>query len=201
MGATPHEACMRQPVCHLETEAEYFHRLDAELIDSMRERAACRERRLRLAIASGINDPTILETLKRLGYDHTTVMLLPLVPLVQVAWANGFVSTTERDRIIAVASMRGVRANTPAYDCLVAWLDQRPPDEFFQGSLSAISKICGSLPPIEQKAYREALLLGCREVAIASCGHFGWGSGICAAKRKLIGEISKGLEPNQQVSA
>lgn len=192
---------MRRLVCHLETEAEYFHRLDVELIESMRTRAASEQRRLRLAEASQVNEPSILETLERLGYDSDTVLALFLVPLVQVAWIDGSVSEVERDRIIAIANLRGMRTNTPAYQRLMGWLDQRPTDEFFRRTLSVIERIFGSLPADESKAWRDALLLCCREVAIASCSLFGWRSSICASKRKLIREISKELQQNQQVPA
>lgn len=192
---------MRQSVCHIETEAEYFHRLDAELIESLRTRAASEQRRLRLAEASQVYEPTILEALEKLGYDYNTVKALFLVPLVHVAWIDGSVSQVERDRIIAIASLRGMKANTPAYERLMAWLDQRPTDEFLQESLCVIERIFGSLPSNERKACKDALLLCCREVAIASCSLFGWRSRVCAAKRNLIREISRGLELNQQVPA
>jgi hypothetical protein len=199
MRATPQKGCMRQPVCHLTTEAEYFHRLDAELIESMRTRAASEQRRLRLAEAYQVNEPSILEALERLGYDSDTVLALVLVPLVHVAWIDGSVSEVERDRIIAIAGLRGIKADTPAHQRLMGWLDQRPTDEFFQKTLSVIERIFRSLPAEESKAWREALLLCCREVAIASCSLFGWKSSICAAKRKLIRQISMGLQQNEQI--
>lgn len=185
---------MRQPVCHLRSDTEYFRQLDSELIDSMRRRAASQERRLRLAEASQIYEPAILEALEKLGYDHTTVTLLFLVPLVQVAWAEGSVSQAERDHIIAIASLRGVRAGTPAYEQLIAWLDWQPPEEFFEGTLSAIEAVLSSLHPTERQSYKKALLLCCRDAAAVPCRLFGWMSRVCAAKRKVIEELGKRLE-------
>lgn len=185
---------MRQPVYHLRSDAEYCFQLDLELIDSMRRRAAAQERRQHLAEASQIHEPAVLEALEDLGYDHTTVMLLFVVPLVQVAWADGSVSEAERDHIIAMAGLRGVKANTPAYERLIAWLDRRPLDEFFEGSLHAIEAVLSSLPPIERRTCRESLLLCCRDVAAVPCHLFGWMSRVCAAKRKAIEGIRKSLE-------
>lgn len=188
---------MRPRPFHIETEDEYFHRLDAELIERMRNRAASEERRMRLAQESSVNEPTILETLEDLGYDHTTVMLLFLVPMVMVAWTDDSVTQAERDRILALAALRGVRTDTPAYRRLMGWLDRRPPNELFQRNLDVIELIFRSLPDNERKVCREALLLCCREVAIASCGLFGWKSRICASERRAIEEISRHLEPEE----
>jgi len=128
---------MRQELGHVTKEGEYFHQLDVELIEKMRRRADLEEQRLHMAEASQINDPNILEALEKLGYDPTTVSLLHLVPLVQVAWAGGSVRHAERDRVFAIARLHGVNENNPTYQQLVAWLDQPPPAEFFRGTWRA----------------------------------------------------------------
>ena len=192
---------MRHPVCHIETEGEYFYRLDVELIDDMRRRAAFEERRLRMAEACQTDDPRILDALEKLGYDQTTITLLYLVPLVHVAWIDGSVNQAERNRITVMASLQGVREDIPAYQQLMAWLGRRPSDEFFQGTLRVIQAILESLPENQRKARKEFLIRCCREVAFASCGLFGWKSKICIAKRNLIREIGKLWEPKQQAAA
>jgi hypothetical protein len=188
-------------VCHLENEEEYFHRLDAELIDDMRRRAAFDERRQRMAEACQTADPRILNALEELGYDQTNARLLYLAPLVHVAWIDGSVNQAERSRIIALAGLQGVNDDLPAYRQLLAWLDQRPPDEFFRGTLHAIQAIFESLPEETRKARTDQLIRCCREVAFASCGFFGWKSKICIAKRALIREMHKLLDPARTARA
>jgi hypothetical protein len=192
---------MRRSVGNIETESEYFRRLDLELIGGMRRRAASEERRHLLAAAIQTNEPAILEALEKLGYDDTTVVLLYLVPLVQVAWVDGWVSKPARDRIVAIASQRGAKEDTPAYQHLMEWLDRRPPDDFFEGTLAAIGAVFGLLTPDERKARKDALLRCCQDLAIASCNIFGWQSLVCTAKRELIEKISRHLEPGEQVPA
>jgi hypothetical protein len=192
---------MRHAAVHIDSEEEYFHRLDAELIEKMRTCAASEEWRRRLAEASQVRDSKVLESLEKLGYTPTTVRLLRLVPLVQVAWSDGWVSPIERDRIVAIAGLHEVKENTPGYQQLMAWLDQRPPEEFFEGTLSAIRAVLESLPPDQRETCRSAILDGCREVASASCGFFGWASRICGAKCKLVDEIGKRLEPEPRIAA
>lgn len=186
---------MRHPVCHLETESEYFHRLDVELIDHMRRRAAFQERRQHMAEACQTRDPRILDALEELGYDQTTIALLYFVPLVQVAWIDGSVSEAERNRILVMAGLRGMRENAPAYQQLVGWLSQRPTEEFFEGTLAVIEDILNSLPPDEREARGNSLMQNCREVAFASCGLFGWKSKVCIAKRVFLHSLSRRFHP------
>lgn len=192
---------MRHPVCHLESDAEYFHRADAELIEDMRRRAAFEERRRRMAEACQTGDSRILNALEKLGYDQTNATLLYLVPLIHVAWADGSMDRAERNRILVMAGLQGVRDDIPAYQQLLSWLDRRPPEEFFRGTLNAIQAIFASLPEETQRLRKEHLIRCCREVAFASCGFFGWRSKICIAKRALIQQIDKMLDPARRAAA
>lgn len=189
---------MRQELGHITKEGEYFHQLDVELIEKMRRRADLQEQRQHMAEASQINDPNILEALEKLGYNPTTVSLLQFVPLVQVAWAGGWVRHAERDRVFAIARLHGVNENTPTYQQLVAWLDQPPPEEFFRGTLRAIRAHLGLLPQNERRARQDAIMHCCTEVASAAGWHLGR---IGAAERKLLDEIQKELELHQEAAA
>jgi hypothetical protein len=188
---------MRQELGHVTTEGEYFHQLDVELIEKMRRRADLEEQRLHMAEASQINDPNILEALEKLGYNPTTVSLLHLVPLVQVAWVGGSVRHAERDRVFAIARLHGVNENNPTYQQLVAWLDQPPPEEFFRGTLRAIRAHLGLLPQNERRARQDAIMHCCTEVASAAGWHLGR---FGAAERKLLDEIQKALELHQEAA-
>jgi len=189
---------MRQELGHVTKETEYFHQLDVELIENMRRRADQEEQRRRMTETCQIDDPDILEALERLGYSPTTVSLLCLVPLVQVAWADCVVSHAERNRIFAIAGLHGVKESTPAYHQLEAWLDWPPPAEFFQGTLRAIHAALDLLPPNERNARRDVLIDHCTDVAAAAGWHLGK---IGAAERKLIEELHRQLEPHQQAAA
>jgi len=191
---------MPHAVGHIATEEEYFHQLDAELIEEMRRRAAAEERRQRMAEVYGIDDPKILEALENLGYDETTIVLLELAPVVQVAWIGGSINHSERERILSIASRRGVRPDTPAYQQLVNWMDQRPSEEFFYGTLHAIQVVFDSLPSHRRRACRDILIQDCGGVATASCELFGWTSRVCAAKQKLLAEIENHFSAERRPS-
>jgi len=182
------------PVAHLESEQEYFHRLDRQLIDEMRERAALEEEHRRMAETSRIEDPRLLEALEKLGYTHTTIVLLELVPLIELAWSDGSVSPIERDWVLRFARAKGIVEDTPAWRQLAAWLDHCPSVAFFEGTWRAIETHAALLPAEHRAAAREAMIQACTEFAAATCQRFGWHSRICAVKRTLLEEIAKRLE-------
>jgi len=178
------------PVGHVESEEEYFHRRDAELIDEMSKHAAAEQERRLLAEASRIDDPKTLHALERLGYTHTTVVLLPLVPLIELAWIDGTISPIERNGIVAMAVKCGIAETSPAHGELMAWLDRRPTAEFFEETWRAIEMMLASAPEGERLARKRSLIEDCQQFAVASCERFGWASRICKEKRKLLQAIA-----------
>ena len=190
------------PVAHLESEEEYFYRQDAELIGKMRKRAAAEEEHRLIANTAHTEDPKILEELEKLGYTHTTVMLLSLVPLVELAWVDGSVSPEERGRLLALAGERGIEENTPAHQQLVEWLDHCPSRAFFEGTWHTLEKLLESLPVDDRESGKNALIRSCKEFASATCAHIGWVGRVCAAKRELLRKSAHRLNsPHSSVCA
>jgi len=88
-------------------EELFFAKQDAKVIAALRqahERKAAIEG---LARASNIEDPELLERLVDLGIDARSWTALSLVPLVEVAWADGTIDEKERTAILAAALALG----------------------------------------------------------------------------------------------
>ena len=107
-------------------EEEYFRRKDRELVERLRRTAEADEARRALEATSGIHDPAALQELAALGFTPDTVSLLPMVPIIQMAWAEGGVSDEERALILQFARERGIRAGSVADQQLSLWLRERP---------------------------------------------------------------------------
>ena len=95
-------------------EDDYFRKKDQELIERLRSaaladqaRAETEQTRAEMQQMTGISDPELLCDLEAQGFTPETVMLLPLVPAVQMAWAERGVSAAERDLIVKLARSRG----------------------------------------------------------------------------------------------
>src|SRR5688572_670940 len=69
-------------------EEEYFRRKDRELVEKMRQAKAAEAARGEMSQATGLEDPALLKELQDLGFTPETVILLPLVPVLEMAWAE-----------------------------------------------------------------------------------------------------------------
>lgn len=174
-------------------EEEYFRRKDRELIERMRREAEAAAARRQLEAATGITDPETLKDLEALGFTPQTLPLLPLVPVIQVAWAEGGVSATEREMIVNLARTRDIAPGSPADQQLQAWLETRPSDETFRKAGRLIAAIIDQPGGTEMQISADDLLKYCEQIAAASGGIFGFGK-VSAEERKALEQIATQLK-------
>jgi len=174
-------------------EEDYFRKRDQELIEKIRLRAQAQAERRRLGEQVGVADEEVLNDLQTLGFTPETVKLLHLMPLVQMAWAEGDVSERERDLIVQAARSRGIEPGTPADRRLAGWLSERPSGELFEKTLRAIGAILQGRPTEEREAGERDLLAYCTAIAAASGGILGFRT-VSDEERRLLARISQELE-------
>jgi hypothetical protein len=174
-------------------EEEYFRRKDRELVERMRQAEAARQTRQELETRSGIHDPALLQELEELGFTPDTVSLLPLVPIVQVAWAEGGVSGEERLLIERFARERGIEPDTPAGNQLAAWLKTEPSEEVFARATRLIRAMLDDQSGAQQDLQIGDLIHHCEEIAAASGGVLGFRK-ISTEERALLGQIAAALK-------
>lgn len=172
-------------------EEEYFRKQDRDLIEKMRKAAAAEQARRELEGKTGLHDSGLLSELQDLGFTPHTVSLLPLVPVVQVAWAEGGVSKAEHDLIVALARARGIAAGTDADRQLTEWLTHRPHAEVFRRATRLIRAMLESGEARDLSA--DDLVKQAERIAAASGGMFGIGR-VSAEERTLLGQIAEQLK-------
>jgi hypothetical protein len=178
-------------------EEEFFHRKEKELIEKARQRAEQEALRESISGVVGTSDHEILEDLRELGYTSDTVALLHLVPLVEVAWAEGKVTEHERDLILEAARLRGVADDSSAYTQLTSWLETRPSEEFFDRTLRVIAALVGHMPDDERQARKRDILDYSTKVAETSGGllsAIGLGRKVSDEERIVLERIAKAFE-------
>jgi hypothetical protein len=175
-------------------EEEYFRKKDRELIEKMRRAAAADTARQGLQAKTGLQDPELVAELEALGFTPDTVVLLPLVPLIQVAWAEGGVTDAERKLITDLARKRGVAQGDAADRQLAEWLSHRPSDDVFARVTRLVRAVLAS--PTQQGAMSgEELVKLSEDIANASGGVFGL-KRISAEERALLTELARALKPS-----
>jgi len=138
---------------------------DPELIPQLRRQLRVEAAKEDLAAASGISDEAVLERLARLGIRADTLCALTLVPLVQVAWADGEVQPPEREVVLQAASDAGIRRLGPGLELLRLWLDHPPPADLLSAWRDFVGALCRELGPEACRALRDQLLARARRVA------------------------------------
>ena len=154
-------------------ENEYFHRKDRELIARLRAEGRKLAERHALENRLDTHDTAFLEQLQAAGFEPDNLVLLHLVPLVEVAWAEGEVTPRERELILAMAARRGVTDAGPAYERLVGWLDTQPDAAFFATTYEAIRKMLALEDETSRHAVQRDLESWSTRIAEATGGILG----------------------------
>jgi hypothetical protein len=173
-------------------EEEYFRKKDRELIEKIRQAAAAEQVRKDTGRKIGLDDPELLKELRDLGFTPETVGLLPLVPIIQMAWAEGGITKAECELILRLARSRGVEAGSAADRQLTKWMTN-PPDEGVYGRARRLIRAmldAGSTHTGDLNA--DDLVKYCEDIASASGGILGIGR-ISAEERALLSSIAADL--------
>lgn len=172
-------------------EDDYFGKKDQELIEKLRSAAAADQARATMGQQVGITDPALLLELEALGFTPDTVALLPLVPAVQMAWAEGGVSAVERDLIVKLARSRGIGAGSAADRTLAEWLAARPGEHVFANAARLIRAMLTS--PGAHDLTADDLVKHSESIAAASGGMLGRNR-ISAEERRLLTVLADELK-------
>lgn len=170
-------------------EDKYIARKEVDkLHDQRRERqleALRDEERSKIAVALHTSEDVAAEALA-LGFDAATASVLPLIPLIQVAWVDGKLTDDESAKVLEYAKARDIVA-PEAVEFLSMMLTTRPSEVFFERTDRVIQHI------IKQDPTNEAtsdILEMAKAVAEASGGFFGLKNPIGKEEKELLDELA-----------
>jgi hypothetical protein len=158
----------------------------------MRRAAADEQAQQALRERSGVQDPELLADIAQLGFSADTVSLLPLVPILQVAWADAGISAAERSLIVEVARKRGIGEGSAADTLLEQWLTERPSPAVFSRAGRLISAMLTAHGGTAEGLSTDDLVAYCESIAAASGGVLGVGK-VSSSERAAIEQIQAAL--------
>jgi hypothetical protein len=167
-------------------EDEFFRQEDVRLKEKLRQTAEREGAREALARAAGIKNPVIVERLIALGVRPETVTALSLVPLVEVAWADGSLDDNERRVILERATANGLAPGSTERTLLEEWLTRKPDSKMLTAWTHLIQGLCQQLSREEVATLKADLLERARMVAGSSGGFLGIGSKMSVAEAQMI---------------
>lgn len=179
-------------------EEAFFKKQHEEQLAKLRRKQEQQEAREALAAASGItDDPELIDRLAALGIHAETLAALTLIPLVEVAWADGKMEPRERDAILKGAESSGIQPGSSSYGLLEIWTHDRPAQELMDSWKAYIGALVAELSA-DQKWHLEEKIVGrARAVAEAAGGFLGLGSKVSAEEERVLQELEQAFGPRR----
>lgn len=170
-------------------EDDYFRQLDAERVAQRRVDADRALAASRLAQALGRPNSEWMSRLLSLGLTEENAAAFHLLPLVEVAWADGSVAPEERERLLDGAKRLGLVPGAAAQNLLESWLERRPEPDWSRAwhALAAEYRRHGIAPDERWRLVQEA-----EAVASAAGGMLGFGA-VSRLERLVIDRIGASI--------
>lgn len=167
----------------------YFDQKDRELIEKMRQKLVAQEREVELAAATGITDRLILADLGQSDSDIGAIAALGLIPLAEVAWADGRISPGESTAALKAAASMGVPQGSHAYDLLEKWLTTKPSVGIVAAWKEYVKALAKSWGRDKTRHIREAIIGRATGVAQAAGGMLGLGNKVSQKEQAVLDEL------------
>ena len=174
-------------------EEEFFQKEHERLRQKLREKQEREESRGELRAVSGIDDEALLDALADLGLQADTLAALSLVPLVEVAWADGKLEPREREALLHAARDAGIDQRHPCYELFDGWMSQRPGSKMLEVWAAYVGALAHSLDAARYAQLRERILGRARAVAVAAGGFLGLKK-ISPEEEKVLGILERAFE-------
>lgn len=165
-------------------EEAYFKRQELELRKQIRAQLVQSVD----ALQKQAQTPELIERIRALGFAGENAQVVDLLPLVQVAWADGSVSSRERILILKVLEQRGIAPDSNPFRLIESLLETRPSDGFLAESTKILKDLIGP-------EHANNIVDYCLAVANASGGILGFGKKISTQEQELIETIAQALGP------
>jgi hypothetical protein len=174
-------------------EEQFFSKHNRELLEKLRVKTDAASRREQLIAVSGIRNDALLDELVALGLDAEGLAALGLIPLIEVAWADGKVQARERDALLEAAKKSGVTPGTAAYELLSSWLEREPDPKLFAAWKDYVRALRGAVSQDSFLALRTEVVERAKAVARAAGGILGVG-GVWGTEKGVLAELEAAFD-------
>lgn len=166
-------------------EEAFFRKQNDQAVQHLREKAHQDEALSAFAKAHGIHDPELVAQLDKAGVTPATLAAIWLVPLVEVAWADGVLEPKERAAILEAAKTMGVKPDSDSGALLATWLDHAPEPSLRDAWAVYVGQLIRTLDPAAARQLHDDTVGRARRIAQAAGGILGIGA-ISTAEQKVL---------------
>jgi tellurite resistance protein len=169
-------------------EDQFFLKEDRQLIEKLKQLKRMEESIEALSRVSGITNKDVLQRLVELKVHPESVAALALVPIVEVAWADGKLDENEKKAILKGAEKTGYAKKSMEHDLLKGWLMRKPAPQLMVAWEQYLHGLSEQLSADALAELKKELLSHARAVAEASGGFLGIGA-ISPEEQKMLERI------------
>jgi hypothetical protein len=170
-------------------EEAFFLQEDQKLIEKLRRIKKQADAKQKLAELFGVQDEALLQKLMELDIQPETVAAMALVPVIEVAWADGEMQSGEKDAILAMAAKSGVQKGSDGYEMLDRWLLRKPDPVLLHAWTHYVRNVCKTLSAVQRDELKNDLLKKARSVAEVAGGFFGLGNKVSDAEQAMLKKL------------
>jgi hypothetical protein len=171
-------------------EDEFFFRQDQQMMERKRALEQMKETKEALREASGIQDDSVLQKLVELNIRPETVASLAIVPLIEVAWANGEVGAKEKAVVLAAVGKFGWNKGSGDYVLMERWLEHKPDESLLNAWVHYTETLCARMNPDEVQKMKTEIMSHARSIAEAGGGVLGIGK-VSDKEKTMLALIEK----------
>lgn len=175
-------------------EESFFAKQNELLLEKRRAEKTKLAAKEALQEASQIHDDAVLTRLVELEIGPDTWTALSLIPLVEVAWADGVLEDKERKAILEAAADTGVHPGKTSYELLESWLGEKPDGRLLEVWGEYVVGIAGRLDESGRRALHDEIIGGAKRVAEAAGGILGFGNKISREEQAVIDELERAFD-------
>jgi hypothetical protein len=169
----------------------FFDKQNRELVAKLRAEREAESQREALGAMTGLKDDTLLDKLVALNLRPETWAALSLIPLVEVAWADGNVDDKERVAVLSAAEANGVIRGSAPFQLLEQWLEERPAAGYLEAWGASIVDLCTHLDASQRGGMKREVLARAKRVAEAAGGFMGLGNKTSADEQRVLDELAR----------
>jgi hypothetical protein len=174
-------------------ENQFYEKENKEKLAALKAKLHAQETREELRKASGMTDDKVLDKLVALGLRANTIAALSLVPLIEVAWADGQIQDNERNAILQGAHGKGLEQGSDGYQLLQSWLERRPDPALLDAWEAYIKALTGQLNAEQNKLLKNQIVGFAKMVAAAAGGFLGIGK-VSQGEEKVLARIEAAFQ-------
>lgn len=167
---------------------QFFFKENKKLEEKYRAMQQMKKTKEDLAAVSGIDDDLVLEKFIALDLRPETLASISMVPLIEIAWADGNLDPKEKDAILNAVGKFGWIPDSLNYELLNQWLMNKPSTSLLTAWKHYVDALCHKMTNEEVAHFKKEIMEHVTSVAEAAGGFLGIGK-ISAEERNMISQL------------